>query len=79
MTVKLCKCAGNRDGQHLARFHGAPLDRGGHTDFILIRCAKCQKLWGSPRKNFKLAVLTGTPWLWVTIQLVAHYSLTHSS
>jgi len=79
MSLKLCMCQGNREGQHLARFTRAPLDRGGHTDFILIRCAECRRLWGSPRKNFQLAALTGTDRLWVTIQLVAHYARSHTS
>jgi len=79
MIVKLCKCEGNRKGRQLATFKRALLDRGAHTDFILIRCAQCQRLCGFPPQNFKLAALTGTPLLWLTIELVANYARFHSS
>ena len=79
MSLKLCMCQGNREGQHLARFTRAPLMSGGHTNFILIRCAECRRLWGSPRKNFQLAAVAGTDRLWIAVQQVARYAVTHAS
>ena len=78
-VVEFCKCEGDRQVQQLGRFKHANLSDGGHTAFLLIRCNKCRKLDGFPRYNFRLAIFTGTPRLWLTILNVAHWMNCHSS
>ena len=79
MSLKLCMCGGGGQGKQLARFKRASLMSGSHTDFILMRCAKCGRLDGYPRRNFQLAALMGTDCLWLTVQLVANYARSHAS
>ena len=62
--MELCECAIGDSGLRtdvLAKFGCMPLEDGGHTAFMLLRCKRCGKIRGFPEENLALFLQDGEP------------------
>lgn len=57
----LCKCSGELKVHEIGYYSKVPLEGGGHTEFIVLRCNGCRGVLFFPDTNGIIALRDGTP------------------
>ncbi len=59
--MALCTCNSLKHSViTIGNWEGCPLQGGGHTNFMILKCKKCNGILGFPNENLKIALENGT-------------------